>query len=108
MTSKVVSALLTRLPLGYADVATVCADLGLSRSTLQRRPGDEATTFQQVLDTVRKDFALRYLTRSKLANEEISHLLAYSDPKSFFRSFRRWTGMSPSEARRTAGEVGQK
>lgn len=107
MASKVVSALLTQLPSGHADVATVCAELGVSRSTLQRRLRDEETTFQQVLDTTRKDLALRYLTRSTLANQEISYLLAYSDPNSFFRSFRRWTGLSPSDVRKPADEVRQ-
>lgn len=107
MTSKVVSALVAHLPLGRADVVTVCAELGVSRSTLQRRLNDEATTFQKVLDTTRKDLALRYLTKSTLANEEISYLLAYSDPNSFFRSFRRWTGSSPSEVRKPADEIAQ-
>ena len=65
------------------------------------------TTFQKILDKTRKDLALRYLTKSTLAIEEISHLLAYSDPNSFFRSFRRWTGSSPSDLRKTAGQVGQ-
>ncbi|WP_370400978.1 AraC family transcriptional regulator [Sulfitobacter sp. JB4-11] len=107
MSSKVSSSLLTQLPLGKADVVTVCEELGVSRSTLQRRLRDEETTFQEILDTTRKDLALRYLTRSNLANEEISYLLAYSDPNSFFRSFRRWTGLSPSEVRKPAGEVGE-
>ena len=107
MASKVVSALLTQLPLGRSDVGSVCAELGVSRSTLQRRLRNEMTTFQKILDKTRKDLALRYLTKSTLAIEEISHLLAYSDPNSFFRSFRRWTGSSPSDLRKTAGQVGQ-
>ncbi len=106
MTSKVSSALLTQLPLGHADVVTVCEELGVSRSTLQRRLRNEETTFQEILDTTRKDLALRYLTKSTLANEEISHLLAYSDPNSFFRSFRRWTGLSPSDVRLQASKGG--
>lgn len=107
MSAKVSSALLTQLPLGKADVVTVCQELSVSRSTLQRRLRDEDTTFQQILDTTRKDLALRYLTKSSLANEEISFLLAYSDPNSFFRSFRRWTGLSPSEVREPADGVGK-
>jgi AraC-like DNA-binding protein len=105
--SKVVGALLTQLPLGHADMLAVCAELGVSRSTLQRRLRNDATTFQQILDTTRKDLALRYLTKSTLANEEISYLLAYSDPNSFLRNFRRWTGLTPSDVRRTAVEFGQ-
>ncbi|MGB3377175.1 AraC family transcriptional regulator [Allopontixanthobacter sediminis] len=58
--------------------------------------------------TCRPDRASPFRVVRSLANEEIAHLLGYSDRKSFFGSYRRWTGMSPSEARRTAGEVGQK
>jgi AraC-like DNA-binding protein len=107
MSAQVSSALLTQLPLGKADVITVCQELSVSRSTLQRRLRDEDTTFQQILDTTRKDLALRYLTKSSLTNKEISFLLAYSDPNSFFRSFRRWTGLSPSELREPADGVGK-
>ncbi len=102
MSARVSSALLTQLPLGNADVVTVCKELGVSRSTLQRRLRNEETTFQVILDTTREELAMRYLTGSTLANDEISQLLAYSDPNSFFRSFRRWTGMSPGEVRGAA------
>ena len=107
MSARVSSALLTQLPSGKADVVTVCQELSVSRSTLQRRLRDEDTTFQQILDTKRKYFALRYLTKSLLTNKEISFLLAYSDPNSFYRSFRRWTGLSPSEVRESADGVGK-
>lgn len=82
---KVVSALLTQLPLGHAYVFTIYAELGVSRSTPQRRLCDEATTFQEIFDTTCKDLALRYQTKSTLANKELAHLLAYSEPSSFFR-----------------------
>jgi AraC-like DNA-binding protein len=103
MSSKVTSALLTQMPLGNADVVSICDDLGVSRSTMQRRLSDEQTTFQQILDDTREQLAVRYLTKSAFSNDEISYLLAYSDPNSFFRSFRRWTGLSPSEVRAKAG-----
>lgn len=59
------------------------------------------------LDTTLSDLALRYLTNGTLANDEISQLLDYSNPNSFFRSFMRLTESSPGEARKLAGEVGQ-
>lgn len=105
MSSKVASALMSQMPLGNADVTTICKELCVSPSTMQRHLRDEDTTFQDVLDKTRKRLAVRYLTKSMLSNDEISFLLAYSDPNSFFRSFRRWTGMSPGDVRAKAGEA---
>lgn len=33
---------------------------------------------------------------------EISFLLAYEDPSSFYRAFRAWTGQTPEQARLAA------
>jgi AraC-like DNA-binding protein len=44
---------------------------------------------------MRRDLALRYLA-------EVAYLLGYSDPSPFNRAFKRWTGVTPSEARRRA------
>ena len=32
---------------------------------------------------------------------EISFLLGFSEPSAFFRAFKRWTGLTPLEARAT-------
>lgn len=77
---------------GAEDVATA---LAMSRSTLQRRLREEEMTYQAVLDTARRDLAIRYLTKSDLNVKEIANVLAYSDANSFTRSFRRWTGKAP-------------
>jgi AraC-like DNA-binding protein len=51
---------------------------------------------------LRRDLALRYLADRKLAIGEVAYLLGYSEPSPFHRAFRRWTGLTPSEARRRA------
>ncbi|MGK8236159.1 helix-turn-helix domain-containing protein [Roseovarius sp. MS2] len=67
----------------------------ISRSTLQRRLREEGTSYQAVLDVMRRDMAIRYLTKTTLRADEIASVLAYRDANSFSRSFRRWTGLSP-------------
>ena len=49
-------------------------------------------------EDIRKQLARRYLD-DKLAIAEISFLLGFSEPSAFFRAFKRWTGMTPLEAR---------
>lgn len=102
MPARVRASLLELFAIGRSSAADVCRDLGLSRSSLQRALSAENTTFQAVLDDTREDLAKRYLTKSNLQVAEIASLLAYRDPNSFTRSFRRWTGLAPNALREDA------
>ena len=46
------------------------------------------------------DLALKYLRQSTLRFAEISEILGFAEPSVFTRSFRRWHGCTPREARR--------
>lgn len=87
------------LPSGAVSIETVCARLTISKRSLQRRLKDEGLTFQAILDDTRADLAMTYLRDQNLSAEEISYLLAYRDPNSFYRAFQDWTGMTPAQAR---------
>ena len=81
-----------------ASVGQIAKRLGMTERSLQRRLKDEHTSFNAVREDVRKQLARRYLD-DKLAIAEISFLLGFSEPSAFFRAFKRWTGMTPIEAR---------
>ena len=95
ITDRVRGALVDLMPAGRTGAEDVAIALGISRSTLQRRLRDDGTTYQAVLDVIRRDMAIRYLTKTTLRADEISGALAYRDANSFSRSFRRWTGQAP-------------
>ncbi len=95
------SALLEALPAGDASMIKVGRKMGMSSRTLQRRLQDEGTTFQRTLDEVRTELARHYLMQSKMSGAEISFLLGFEDPNSFFRAFHRWTGTTPREVKPT-------
>jgi len=95
ITDRVRGALVDLMPAGRTGAEDVAIALGISRSTLQRRLRDDGTTYQAVLDVIRRDMAIRYLTKTTLRADEISDALAYRDANSFSRSFRRWTGQAP-------------
>ncbi|MEM6660958.1 MAG: AraC family transcriptional regulator, partial [Pseudomonadota bacterium] len=61
---------------------------------------EEGTSFRKVLDDLRCELAVSYLRNEEMRIEEVSYLLAFTDPNSFYRAFRSWTGMTPAEARR--------
>jgi AraC-like DNA-binding protein len=95
-----VQRLLARdLPAGEVSLSEVAAALHMSPRSLQRRLGDEGTSFDAVLDELRRDLALRYLADPKIAIAEVAYLLGFSEPSSFHRAFKRWTGATPREAR---------
>lgn len=80
-------------------LAEIARELGMSTRTLQRRLGDAAVTFQQLLDDTRRELACHYLMQSSVELNETAFLLGYEDANSFFRAFQRWEDTSPGEWR---------
>lgn len=97
MRVRVSSALTELLLLGRTSAEKVCCALGISSSILQRRLKAESVDFQLLLDDLRLKIATRYFLKSTLRADEIAFHVGYHDPNSFSRSFRWWTGMSPSD-----------
>lgn len=100
--SQVRAALFECLPEGDVSAERIAAQLHMSARTLRRKLDDEGTSFRTLLADVRRSLALRYMEDRSLSLTEISYLLGFSEPSSFTRAFRGWTGSSPSEARRSA------
>ena len=89
-----------RLNIEQNDQQTSVTFAGLPKhESLQRRPRQEGTTFQKVLDELREELARHYLSTSHYSSEEIAFLLGYEEPNSFFRAFRAWTGQTPEVVR---------
>ena len=89
------------LPHGQAHAETIAKALAVSVRTLSRRLSAEGTTFVEVVDQLRRSLALEYLKNSHYTTAQISWLLGYESSTSFNHAFKRWTGRSPSAARKT-------
>jgi AraC-like DNA-binding protein len=87
------------LPHAQAKAEIVAKALALSVGTLSRKLSVEKTTFDQVVDQMRRSLALQYLKESCLTLAQIAWLLGYESPISFKSAFRRWTGRSPTAVR---------
>jgi AraC-like DNA-binding protein len=96
---RVEAMIMPILHAGDVGVETIAAKLGTSRQTLYRNLKAEGATFEQVLDELRHRMALHYLAGKKVSVNETAYLVGFSDPASFSRAFKRWTGKSPREAR---------
>jgi len=104
MRGRVEAVLLPRLQTGDTSMVRVAAELGLSRPTLRRRLKAEGVTFAAVLDELRCQVAVEYLSSGHLSVKETAYRLGFSDPAPFSRAFKRWTGMSPSTFARGTAE----
>ncbi|KHK59526.1 AraC family transcriptional regulator [Burkholderia sp. A9] len=102
MAERVRAALLELIPGGVGTVDDAARTLAVSTRTLQRRLGNEGTSFKAILAEVRERLAWHYLGRSDLPYSQIAFLLGYQDSNSFFRAFNDWTGMTPDAARSRA------
>ena len=87
------------LPHGKANKETVTKAVGLSTRTLSRRLADEGTTYEEVVDQLRRSLALQYVKEPSMSVSQIAWLLGYEGSTSFNHAFSRWTGRSPSAAR---------
>lgn len=85
---------------GDASLRAVAARLRMSERSLQRKLAHESVTYDTLVDAMRRDLALQYLADPKIAVAEVAYLLGYSEPSPFHRAFKRWTGLTPTEARR--------
>jgi len=73
--------------------------LGMSSRTLSRSLEKLGTSFNAIVETLRKELAEKYLKQSDLSLKEIAFLLGYTDSSSFNHAFKRWTGNTPKQAR---------
>lgn len=79
--------------------------LATSKRTLQRALRGGGTTFTELVDEVRHELARGYLEEGRFNALDVSYLVGFSHPNSFYRAFRRWTGRSPESYRRAAGRA---
>lgn len=68
--------------------------------TLRRKLRDEGTSFQSLLDNMRKDLALGYMRDTQISFGEIAYILGFSTPGAFQRAFKRWAKETPGDYRR--------
>lgn len=79
----------------------VAVRLHMSVSTLRRRLLEEDTSYQKIKDECRKVAALNYMNSPQLSINDVAGLMGFEEPSAFFRSFKKWTGMTPGEYRRS-------
>ena len=98
--NRVKTAILENLGQGSVTETTIGQALHMSTRNLNRKLSAENTSFKALLLEIRSELASQYINDATLTLTEISYQLGFSEISSFSRAYKRWTGQSPSEARK--------
>ncbi len=92
------------LPKETPELTDAAAIMELTPRTLQRRLKNKGMHFSAVIEETRNELAFQYLADTKNTMADITFLLGFSEQSAFSRAFKRRTGKSPGEYRKTAFE----
>ncbi|MCT9823799.1 AraC family transcriptional regulator [Pseudomonas veronii] len=73
--------------------------LNLGERTLRRRLDESGHSYQGLIDSLRRAKALSLLSRREVKLIDVASETGFSDIRNFRRAFKRWTGVTPREAR---------
>jgi AraC-like DNA-binding protein len=102
---RVKNALRLLLKDGLPRKERVAEQFNMTLRTLQRHLQQAGTSYQQILDQLRQELAEHYLLRSDLTIQDIASYLGFTEPRSFHRSFKSWTGQTPGQFRESRRQV---
>lgn len=100
LVERVRHAMLRLLSTGRLSEVEIAGPMNISTRHLRRLLKQQGASYEQLLDQVRREEALRLLQDPGKSLTSIAYELGFHEPSSFTRAFRRWTGISPSEFRR--------
>ncbi|OUR94035.1 hypothetical protein A9Q81_14960 [Gammaproteobacteria bacterium 42_54_T18] len=89
---------LSKYEFRFPTLSEVAAELGFSERTLHRRLAGQGIKYREICDGLRGGHA-RKLMATTMPVDEIAYRLGYFDAASFYKAFKRWEGLSPSEYR---------
>lgn len=80
-------------------VKYIADKLNMHSRTLQRRLAGEGLTFDEIVDSTRRQRAQELLAQVNLSMAHITDLLGYAEQSTFNHACQRWFGCAPREAR---------
>ena len=89
-----------QLAAGDPSAALLAGELGMSERTLRRKLAELGSSYRELLDEVRRERALALIGEGKLSITRIAHRVGFAGATAFTRTFRRWTGHTPSQLQR--------
>jgi AraC-like DNA-binding protein len=88
----------------HPNLEELAAALQTSSRSLRRSLQRMGTSYQLLLDKVRRNRAEEWIRTTPMTVEEMAQQLGFSDVRSFRRAFKRWTGHTPYMFRVSEGK----
>ena len=101
LTNRVSHLILQNMSSGKLSLANLAKKLCMSERTLQRGLHEEGTSFNTLIDDLRRKSAREFIADQRFALGEVAYLLGFSESGAFHRAFKRWTGQTPMAARQS-------
>ena len=99
MSAKVRELVVKLLSTGQCTIDVTAQHLGVNRRTIHRHLAENGQTFSDIVDSVRRELAVRYVKDKHRTLADVSLLLGFSAPSGFSRWYRRQFKTTASEKR---------
>ncbi|WP_162818225.1 AraC family transcriptional regulator [Aquirhabdus parva] len=85
----------------YPSIQSLADQLCMSARTLTRKLTEVGLSFSELLEEARLKDAQNFLKNTQFRMDDIAVKLGYQNSANFIRAFYRWTGITPSEYRKS-------
>lgn len=92
---------------GLPSFSEIAHHLHMSESSLRRRLQKETTSYQALKDEVRCEVAIDRLLNEDAKVADLAQYLGFTEPSSFVRSFKGWTGQTPKAYKERIRALGE-
>jgi AraC-like DNA-binding protein len=86
---------------GRTDLASIANAMEVSPKKLQRLLTSEGTNFSEVAENTREKLAQEMMAQPSPPVAQVANFLGYSGNAPFTQAFRKWTGLSPLQWRKS-------
>lgn len=86
---------------GLPKMADIARRLGMSVRSFHRRLAEHGVTFQTLTEETRREIASGMLRDETYSLSEIAFMAGFSEQSAFTRAFKRWTGQTPAQFRKS-------